>query len=169
MLSDKMQDALNAQINAELASAYIYMAMAAYFEDNDLPGFAHWMGIQVQEELAHVQKFYHFIFERDGRVILDALEAPPKEWDSPLAAFEGAYQHEQYISGRIHDLVTLSRELKDPATENFLGWFVGEQVEEEANAKGIVQSLKLAGTSGAGLLMLDRELAARVFVPPPAA
>lgn len=166
MLKEKIQDALNAQINAELASAYIYMAMAAYFESKDLPGYAHWMGIQVQEELFHVQKFYQYVNERDGRVTLGAIEAPPKEWASPLAAFEAAYKHEQYISGRIHDLVHLARAEKDAATENFLQWFVSEQVEEEANTKAAVGRLKIVGDNGYGLLMIDGELATRVFTPP---
>ncbi len=169
MLKNNVQDAINAQINAELGSAYIYMAMAAYFEDIDLPGFAHWMTIQVQEELFHAQKFYTYVFERDGRVELTAIEGPPKEWASPLAAFQAAYEHEQYISGRIHDLVSLARKENDHPTDNMLQWFVAEQVEEEATAKGIVQSLKLVGDNGQGLLMLDRELAARVFTPPTAA
>ena len=169
MLKNTVQDALNAQINAELGSAYIYLAMAAYFEDIDLPGFAHWMTIQVQEELLHAQKFYTYVFERDGRVELTAIEGPPKEWESPLAAFQAAYEHEQYISKRIHDLVSLARNESDHPTENMLQWFVAEQVEEEATAKGIVQSLKRVGDSGHGLLMLDRELAARVFTPPTAA
>ena len=166
MLTKKIQDALNAQINAELASSYIYLAMAAYFEDNDLPGFAHWMTIQVQEELFHVQKFYHYVFERDGRVELTAIEGPPKEWESPLAAFEAAYKHEQYISGRIHELVALARAENDPPTENFLQWFVAEQVEEEASVTEIVDQLNLAGEKGNGMFMIDKELSTRVFTPP---
>jgi ferritin len=168
MLQEKMQRALNEQITAEFHSAYIYLAMAAYFEDSDLPGFSSWMVVQAKEELTHGQKLYDYVFERDGRVELSGIEAPPKEWKSPLDAFEAAYKHEQYITGRINDLVSLSRELSDTATENFLQWFVAEQVEEEATAKGIVQSLKIAGDSGAALLMLDRELGTRTFVAPPA-
>jgi ferritin len=168
MLDAKIEKALNDQINAEFHSAYIYLAMAAYFEDQDLPGFAAWMNVQVKEELTHGQKIYDYVFERDGRVALTNIEAPPKEWQSPLDAFEAAYKHEQYITGRINDLVALAREIKDTATENFLQWFVAEQVEEEATAKGIVQSLKIAKDSGAALLMLDRELGTRTFVAPPA-
>lgn len=166
MLTQKMQDALNAQINAELGSAYIYMAMAAYFQSKDVPGFAHWMEIQTKEELSHAQLLFTYVCDRDGRVELTALEGPPKEWKSLLDAFEAAYRHEQYISKRIHDLVTLARKEEDAATENYLHWFVKEQVEEEANAKAIIQQLKLVGDYGPGILMLDRELATRVFTPP---
>jgi len=168
MLSDKMQEALNAQINAELYSSYLYLAIAAHFEGTDLPGFASWMTVQAQEELFHAKKFYDYIYERDGEVTLQAIDGPPKAWDSPLAAFDAAYKHEQHITGRIHELVALARELKDPATENFLQWFVSEQVEEEATAKGIVQQLRLIGDSGTGKLIIDRELGTRVFTPPPA-
>lgn len=166
MLTKKMQDALNAQINAELSSAYIYMAMAAYFESKDVPGFANWMEVQTKEELSHAQLFYTYIYERDGRVELSAIEGPPKDWKSLVDAFQGAYKHEQYITKRIHDLVALARKEKDAATENFLQWFVKEQVEEEANAKAIIQQLKLVGDYGPGILMLDRELATRMFTPP---
>lgn len=166
MIPKKLEDALNDQINAELYSAYLYLAMAAYFEQDDLPGLAHWMTIQVQEELAHVKRFYDYMFERDGRVLLGAIAAPPKEWESPLAAFQAAYEHEQHVSKRIHDLVTLARQEQDHATENFLQWFVSEQVEEEATAKAITAQLRRTGDFGAGLLMIDRELAQRVFAPP---
>jgi ferritin len=163
-----MQDALNDQLNFELYSAYIYYSMAAYLERVDLPGFSHWMQIQVQEELTHVDKFFRFIHERDGRVILKAIDAPGIEWKSPLDAFQEAYQHEQIVSGRINKLVDLSLKESDHATNSFLQWFVTEQVEEEASVKSIIQQLKLAGKDGHGLLMLDRELGARVFTMPPA-
>ncbi len=168
MLSDKMQDALNDQLNFELYSAYIYYSMAAYLESVDLPGFSHWMQVQVQEELTHVDKFFRFIHERDGRVILKAIDAPGIEWKSPLDAFQEAYEHEQIVSGRINKLVDLSLKESDHATNSFLQWFVTEQVEEEASVKSIIQQLKIAGKDGHGLLMLDRELGARVFTMPPA-
>lgn len=169
MLSQEMQKALNDQVNAELHSAYIYLSMAAYFESVDLPGFATWMKVQVQEELFHADKFYNFIVERDGRALMQPIEGVPSEWDSPLAAFQAALEHERYITGRINDLVTLALKTGDHATHNFLQWFVNEQVEEEANAKGVVQQLKLIGKDGAGLFMVDRELGQRVFVLPTAA
>lgn len=161
MLSQKMQAAMNKQINAELHSAYIYLSMSAYFEDQNLPGFAHWMRMQWGEEIVHSQKFFDFIHERRGRVLLAAIDAVPTEWDSPLAAFENAFEHECLVSRMIDELVNLALEEKDHAANSFLQWFVDEQVEEEASADAIVQQLKLIGNSGDGIYMLDREMGAR--------
>jgi ferritin len=166
MLKEKMQDALNDQLNAELFSGYLYLSMSAYFESINLVGFASWMRIQAQEELSHGMKFFDYIQERGGRALLAPVEGPKADWDSPLDAFEEAYQHETVITDRINKLVDLSIELSDHATNNFLQWFVAEQVEEEASADEVVQRLKLIGKDGAGLFMLDREMATRVFTPP---
>ncbi len=166
MRSEAIEKALNDQINAELYSAYLYYAMAAYFDSINLVGFASWMKIQVQEELAHVQKFYDFINERNGRVNLGAVDQPALEWETPLTAFEAAYNHEVMVSGLINDLVDLSIKESDHATNNFLQWFVSEQVEEEATADDIVNKLNMVGGQGAGMFMLDQEMAGRVFVPP---
>jgi ferritin len=168
MLSEKMQAAMNNQINAELYSAYIYASMSAYFSEKNLNGFANWMRIQAQEEMTHAMKFYDFIIERRGRVLLAPIEGVPTEWDGPLAVFENALAHEQKITGMINDLVNLAKKEKDHAADSFLQWFVDEQVEEESNADEIVQQLKLMGDSGAALFMFDREMATRVFVPPAA-
>jgi ferritin len=166
MLSEKIQAAMNSQINAELHSAYIYASMAAYFADKNLNGFANWMRIQTQEEMVHATKFYDFIIERRGRVLLAPIDAVPTEWASPLAVFENALAHEQKITGLINDLVNLAKKEKDHAADSFLQWFVDEQVEEEANADGVVQQLKMIGDSAAALFMFDREMGTRVFVPP---
>ncbi len=166
MLANRMQDALNTQVNAELHSSYLYLSMAAYFESVDLTGFAAWMRVQAQEELVHAMKFYDFINERGGAVKLASIDSPPGKWDSPLAAFEHAYQHEQKVTGMINALVDAAAEHKDHATASFLSWFVDEQVEEEASANAVVRKLRLAGESGSGLFMLDRELGQRVFTPP---
>ena len=166
MLDEKMQKSLNYQLNRELYSGYLYLAMAAYFEDQDLPGFGNWMRIQAQEELSHGMRLYDYLVQRGGRVLLAEIETPQKEWDSPLAAFEHVYEHEQLVTGLINDLVDLAIELKDHATNNFLQWFVAEQVEEEESASGILQKVKMAGESGRGLYMLDQELTQRVFHPP---
>ncbi len=163
MISDKMQDALNNQINEEVFSSYLYLQMSAWFQSMNFPGMANWMCIQSQEEDVHVMKIYDFINNRRGHVVLQAIKAPQAQWDSPLAAFETAFSHEQYITGRINDLVSMSRELKDNATEIFLQWFVIEQVEEEASADEIVRKLKLMGDAPGGLFMLDQELAKRTF------
>jgi ferritin len=169
MLKDKMQQALNEQINAELYSSYMYLAMSAYFEAQSLKGFSNWMRVQAQEELLHVVKFFDFINDRSGRAVLSAVAAPPKDWDGPLAAFEAVYQHECEVSDLINKLVDVARELSDHATYNFLQWFVAEQVEEEASVDQVVQHLKLVGKDNQGLFLIDRELATRVFTPPPAA
>ncbi len=166
MLSKKMQDALNGQLNAELYSAYLYASMSAYFESVNLRGFANWMRVQAQEEVVHAYKFYNFVNERGGRVVLRPIEGPPTEWDSPIAPFEAAYEHEQKVTGLINKLVDLAVSQKDHATNNFLQWFVTEQVEEEASANEVVQKLKLVGDARGGLFMLDRELGQRVFTPP---
>jgi ferritin len=166
MLSEKMVAALNDQINAEMYSSYLYLAIAAYFEDANLPGFAHWMRIQADEETIHAMKFYDFVLERRGRVKLAALAAPPDSWDSPLAAFENSLEHERYISGRINKLATLALSENDHATNSFLKWFVDEQVEEEASVDAVVQDVKRVEGFPAGLFMLDRELAQRVMSAP---
>ena len=166
MISKSIEKALNEQINAELYSSYLYLSMVAYFESVNLTGFATWMRAQTQEEILHAMKMYDFVNERGGRVILKAIETPPSEWDSPLAAFEAAYAHEQLVTGRINDLVNLAIEEKDHATNAFLQWFVNEQVEEEMSADNVVQNLKIANAAPGALFMLDRELGQRVFTPP---
>jgi ferritin len=160
-LDKKLEAALNKQVNEELFSSYLYMSMAAYFESIDLTGFAHWMRIQTAEEHEHGLMFFDYINERNGRVLLTKIEGPKTEWKSPLDAFEEAYHHEKHISERIDKLVNHARELKDNATDEFLQWFVEEQVEEEASTYRIVQQLKLIGDDRAGLYLLDRELAQR--------
>ena len=161
MLDEKMEAALNDQINAELFSAYLYLSMATYFKSCNLDGFAHWFRIQAQEEVLHAMKIHDYIFDRDGRVVFKALDGPKTEWDSHLAAAEDALSHEKMISGRIHKLVDQARELRDQPTENFLQWFVSEQVEEEANATEIVDKLKIIGKQVGPLFAYDNHLASR--------
>lgn len=161
MIGKKMQDALNEQINAELYSAYLYQAMAAYFEAGNLRGFAHWMELQDKEEKGHAKKMYDFLVDRGGRVALKAIAAPPAEWKSALAVFEDTYAHEQKVTGLIHKLVDLARAENDHAAEVFLAWFVTEQVEEEAHASEIVEKLKMVKEHPQGLLMLDAQLGQR--------
>ncbi len=168
MISKKMEDALNEQVNAELYSAYLYLSMESYFKAQNLNGFANWMRVQTQEEVTHAMKIYEFINERGGRVILKAIEGPQTEWDSALAVFNAAYEHEQKVTGLINNLVDLAIKEKDHATNSFLQWFVNEQVEEEASADAIVQQLKMMENAPGGMFMLDRELGQRVFTPPAA-
>lgn len=168
MIKAKVQNALNAQINREIYSAYLYLAMAAYFEGLNLKGFANWMRVQVQEELVHVTKFFNYVVDRGGRVNLAGVESPPAGWSSPLNAFEEAYKHEGKVTGYINDLVSLAGAEEDHATHAFLQWFVTEQVEEEASTDDVVKKLKLVADAAGGLFLIDRELATRVFTPPPA-
>jgi ferritin len=161
MLGKKLQDAMNEQIKNELYSAYLYLSMSAYCEAANLPGFAHWMRVQAQEEEAHAMKFYNFIHERGGRVVLQAIDQPPVEFPSPLAVFEQTLEHEQKVTGMIHDLYALAVEEKDYASQIFLQWFVTEQVEEEASASQILEMLKMIGDKGHALIMLDRQLGRR--------
>jgi len=166
MISKKMEDALNEQVNAELYSSYLYLSMESYFKSQNLNGFANWMRIQTQEEVAHATKIYDFINERGGRVILKAIEGPPTEWDSALVVFKAVYEHEQKVTGLINDLVDLAIKEKDHATNSFLQWFVNEQVEEESTADEIMQQLKMMENAPGGMFMFDRELGQRVFTPP---
>ena len=161
MLSDTMNTALNDQINAELYSAYMYMSMNAYFKSINLDGFAGWMHAQAVEETEHAQKFYDFVNQRGGRVVLGAIDAPPREWSSPRAVFEDTLAHEQKVTGLINDLMEVALQEKDHATQIFLQWFITEQVEEEENVGGVLEQLKLMGDAQGGLFMLDRELGKR--------
>jgi ferritin len=161
MLTEKMQKALNGQLNAELYSSYLYLSMNAYFKSVNLDGFANWMHYQAQEELEHSMKFYDFILQRGGQVQLQQIEAPPTEWSSPLAVFEATLEHEQKVTGLINGLVDVAHEERDHATNIFLQWFVSEQVEEEENVGGVLEQLKLMGDASGGLFMIDRELAKR--------
>jgi len=161
MLNKKVQDAMNEQIKNELYSAYLYLSMSAYCEAANLPGFAHWMRMQAQEEVEHAMKFYQFIYERGGRVVLQAIDQPTIEFQSPLNVFEQTLAHEQKVTAMIHDLYALAVQEKDYASQAFLQWFVTEQVEEEANATQIVDTMKMIGDKSHALLMLDRELGRR--------
>ncbi len=161
MISRAMQDAINKQIRDELYSAYLYLSMAAYFEDTSLPGFASWMRMQSQEEVSHAMKLFDFVNERGGRVTLHAIDQPPLEFESPQAVFEATYEHEQKVTGLIHDLYELALEEKDYPAQVMLHWFIDEQVEEEDGVSAILDVLERVGDKGQGLLMLDRELGQR--------
>ena len=169
MLSNKLCDALNKQLNNELYSAYLYLSMSSYAGSIGLKGSANWFMVQYQEEMAHAMKFYNYINSRGGHVTLAAIAAPPAEFSSLLEMFEQTLNHEQFITASINELTDLALSEKEHATNIFLQWFVTEQIEEEENDRDIIGKLKLIGDNGQGLLMLDAELAARVFVPPAAA
>ena len=166
MLSEQMERSLNGQCNAEFYSSYLYLSMSAWFQSLGLAGSANWMRVQAQEELLHAMKFFDFINARGGRVRLQHIEAPPTEWPHPLGAFEDVLRHEQKVTGLINGLVNAALKEGDHATHIFLQWFVTEQVEEEESATDVLQKLRLVGESKEGLLLLDRELAARTFTVP---
>jgi ferritin len=161
MLSKPMQDAINEQIKNEMYSGYLYLSMAAHFESTNLPGFAHWMKIQATEEVKHAMKFFEYIVERGGKVTLKAIDQPPADFKAPIEIFKQAYKHEQKVTATIHKLYELALKENDYPSQVMLQWFIKEQVEEEKNAEGIVEQLKMAGDSSAALLMADRQFAAR--------
>lgn len=166
MLSPKIQDALNAQINAEFWSAYLYLSMAMNFEAQGRAGVANWFRIQFQEEQAHAEIFINYLNQRGGRVLLAPIAAVETEWESPLAAFEATLVHEQKVTSLINNLFALAEEEKDYATRDRLAWFVSEQVEEEDNCRQLIDKFRLVGDNGMGQYMLDQELASRTYTAP---
>jgi ferritin len=165
MIGKKMLTAINSQINAEMYSAYLYLAMEAHFKGTNLPGFANWMSVQVKEETMHAMKFYNYVISRGGKVKLMAIDEPPAAWKTPLEAFEAVYEHEQKVTGLINNLINLAIAEKDHAANMFLQWFINEQVEEEASADALVQQLRIAKDAPGAIFMIDRELAKRTFTP----
>ena len=166
MINEKMNAALNNQVNAELYSAYLYLSMQAYFQKMNLTGFVNWMNIQVQEEMAHARGLYDYIQERDGEIVLEAIKKPDLKWNSPLQVFEDVLKHEQYVTSLINELADIADETKDRAAALFLQWYIKEQVEEEASASSVLETLRMIKSDANALLLLDRELSQRVFNPP---
>ncbi len=170
MISPKIQDAINQQINAEFWSAYLYLAMGMHFEAEGHQGIANWFRIQFKEEQAHAEIFINYLLSRGGRVELKAIDAVPTSWESPLAAFEHTLEHEEKVTAMINALYALAEQEHDYATRGKLDWFVSEQVEEEETAHNLIDRLKLIAGDGLALYMLDQELASRVYnVPAPLA
>lgn len=161
MLSKTLQKAFNEQINREFYSSYLYLSMAAYSESHNLPGFAHWMKLQQQEEVGHAMKIYKYVHERGSRVELGAIEQPPADFKSPTALFQDVLNHERSITAHINKLYEKALKENDYASQVMLQWFIEEQVEEEASASAILETLKMAGEKGQSLIMLDRQLARR--------
>jgi len=166
MVSKKMAKALNDQLNYEFYSAYVYLAMSAHADNMGLKGIANWFDAQYQEESMHAMKFFNYIMDR-SEVELEAIEKPRKEYKDVVEMFEETLSHEQEVTLRINELATLADKEKDHATSAFLQWFINEQVEEEATVRDILDKLKLAGSSGSGLFMINNELGARTFAPDP--
>lgn len=167
MISKKMVKALNKQINAELYSSYLYFAMSSYATSIGMKGMAHWLFVQGQEELTHAFRQFQYVNSQGEQVILDTIERPQANFNSPLHVFQEVLKHEQKVTASINELTNLATAEKDHASGIFLQWFVTEQVEEEQNVTEIVGKLKLIGGNGGGLFMIDKELEARQFVLPP--
>lgn len=166
MITQKIEKAINEQINAEIYSAYLYLSMSAYAQSIGLKGFANWLLIQYKEESDHAMIFYNYLIERGGKVVLEAIQKPQIEWKDIIDVFESVYKHEQHITALINNLKTISIEEKDHATSSFLNWFIDEQVEEEANAQEILDNLKMTEGNKGAIFMLDREAGTRVYTTP---
>ncbi|WP_297829804.1 ferritin [uncultured Rikenella sp.] len=166
MLSTKLQEALNAQINAEQWSAYLYLSMSLDASVKGYKGIANWFSIQYQEEQAHAQLFIDYILSRGGRVTLAPIAAVPTEWATPLDMFRETLAHEQKVTSLIDNLCRLAADEQDFATSNQLIWFVNEQVEEEENARDIIDQLQMVSESQMGLYMIDKELGTRTYTAP---
>lgn len=163
MLSKRMEDALNAQINAEFWSAYLYLSMSSNFAALGNPGFANWFSVQFKEEQDHAMIFIKYILSRGGKVTLKAIDNVQTEWATPLAAFEDTLAHEKKVTAMINNLYAMAEEEKDYATKSMLGWFIDEQVEEEETAQGYIDALKMIKDNGFGIYTLDKELGARTY------
>ena len=163
MLNPKVEEAINEQINAELYSAFLYLSMSAYFQRQNLPGFAKWTYVQYLEETTHALKFFNYVNERGGSVKLAAIKEPPTEWRNPVEVFDAIYKHKQLVTSLIYRIVDIAIQERDHASNNMLQWYVAEQVEEEANASLILEQLKRIGDAQESLYVLDKELGMRVF------
>ncbi len=161
MLNETVERELNKQIQREFESAYIYLSMVTYFEEENLPGFAHWMRMQSEEERGHAMRLFDYVLERGGRPQLQSIDEPPTSFDSPFDAVEQALEHERMITESINALYALAVEESDYATQSEMQWFVEEQVEEEQSANELVAALRRAGDDSAAMFILDRELAQR--------
>jgi ferritin len=160
-INKTMQDAINEQINAEMYSAYLYLSMSAYFENQNLPGFAKWMRVQFGEEQAHALKFFDFVIERGGEVELKAIAKPAMKWESPLAVFKEVLKHEQHVTDLINKLYEVALAEKDYPSQVLLQWYIAEQVEEEGNASQVVAFLESIEAHKASLYQLDHQLGKR--------
>lgn len=166
MINEKLQAAFNDQINKELYSEYLYLAMKVYFQEQNLQGFVNWFDVQVQEEHAHAMGMFDYLNERGGSIKLEAIDKPVVEGDCPLTIFEHVLRHEEFVTSRINALMDVAEEVKDRAALSFLDWYLKEQVEEESNVGSVLATLRLIGDDKKALLMLDKDLAARTFVQP---
>lgn len=165
MVSNKLEEAINKQINAELWSAYLYLSMSAHFSNKGLPGFANWFKVQFHEEQDHALKFMNYLIAKGNKVELHPIEEVDNSWETVISAFEVTLNHERVVTSLINDLVSIARSENDYATENMLQWYINEQVEEEESAQSMIDALKLIGESGLGIYTMDKELAQRSYAP----
>lgn len=166
MINERISQVLQEQLNKEFYSAYLYLSMSAYFSDKGLLGFANWMRVQAQEEMIHARLIYDFLINRNEKVTLKTIEAPPNYWESPLHVMEESLKHEIHVTESISNIISVAEEVKDRATISYMYWFIDEQVEEEASAKTIVDALKFISDDKTAIYMLDQELAKRTFAEP---
>ena len=161
MPTKAVEAAINKQIAMEFHAAHLYLSMSAWLEEKNLPGFAKWMRIQSDEERGHAMRLYDYLIEAGGRVRLEGLDAPPTDFESPLAIVEGSLAHEKKVTTAIRKLYELAEKDKDYATQLMLQWFITEQLEEEKQAQDVIARLKMAGDSSAALLFIDSQLGSR--------
>jgi ferritin len=162
MMNATVQDAFNEQIKHELFSGYLYLAMSGHFDQENLPGFAHWMRLQAQEELAHAMRLFDYVIRRGAKVELQGIAAPPADFGPPLSILESVLEHERAVTGMIHKLFELSGKEGDWAAQQELQWFIAEQVEEEDSAATARDQVRMAGEDQSALLMLDQQFGSRV-------
>ena len=163
MISKKVQNVLNSQINKEFYSAYLYLAMSAFFDEIGLYGFANWTKVQAREEIDHGMILFDYIIERDGRVNLDKIDSPERNFENPLQVFEKILEHEKFVTESINCVASMSEDECDLATRHFINWYITEQVEEEANARDVITKLKMFGNEKASLYHLDQDLSKREY------
>ena len=163
VISEKVQNVLNSQINKEFYSAYLYLAMSAFFDEIGLYGFANWTKVQAKEEIDHGMILFDYIIERDGKVNLEKIDSPDRNFENPLQVFEKILEHEKFVTESINCVATMSEDECDLATRHFINWYISEQVEEEANARDVITKLKMFGDEKASLYQLDKELGNREY------
>ncbi len=164
MINGKVENVLNSQINKEFYSAYLYLAMSAYFDEIGLYGFANWTKVQAKEEVDHGMILFDYIIDRNGTVDLRQIDVPERSFESPLQVFEKIYEHEKYVTSSINEVAHLSEDECDLATRHFINWYISEQVEEEANALDIITKLKMFGDDKSALYLYDKDLGQRTYM-----
>ncbi len=167
-MDKKINDIINEQINKEIYSEYYYYSMAAYFKNEGLDGFANYFMVQAEEEHFHAMKFFNYVYERGGQVIVEAIKKPPTNFENAADVFKKALEHEQFVTASINNIMDIARDIKDYAAQSFLNWYIDEQVEEEDNMRTLLDKVTIAANHPNAMFMLDEKLGMRAFTPPPA-